>query len=119
MMISHVPPSAYLIFIRVCGWLVLLGGSSASKNAELLVLRHEVAVLRRVHARCPGVRIPTLIMSLWTSIPATRSTALSYARPPPATAQSEQQGKASRPPEPKSVQETDTRARSSSGGYPA
>ena len=23
----------YLIFIRVCGWLVLLGRSSASKNA--------------------------------------------------------------------------------------
>ena len=37
----------YLIFIRVCGWLVLLGRSSASKNAELLVLRHEIAVLRR------------------------------------------------------------------------
>src|ERR1019366_7887871 len=39
----------YLIFSRVCGWLVLLGRSSASKNAELLVLRHEVAVLRRTH----------------------------------------------------------------------
>jgi hypothetical protein len=37
----------YLISIRVRGWLVLLGRSSASKNAELLVLRHEVAVLRR------------------------------------------------------------------------
>ncbi len=41
----------YLIFIRVCGWLVLLGRSSASKDAELLVLRHEVAVLRRTHPR--------------------------------------------------------------------
>ncbi|HEY5352468.1 MAG TPA: integrase core domain-containing protein [Streptosporangiaceae bacterium] len=41
----------YLIFIRVCGWLVLLGRSSASKNAELLVLRHEVAVLRRATPR--------------------------------------------------------------------
>ena len=41
----------YLIFSQVCGWLVLLGRSPASKNAELLVLRHEVAVLRRATAR--------------------------------------------------------------------
>jgi len=37
----------YLIFVRLCDWLVLLARSSASKDAELLVLRHEVAVLRR------------------------------------------------------------------------
>ena len=41
----------YLIFVRLCSWLVLLGRSSASKDAELLVLRHEVTVLRRVHPR--------------------------------------------------------------------
>src|SRR5215471_13845617 len=41
----------YLIFVRLCSWLVLLGRSSASKNAELLVLRHEVAVLRRTNPR--------------------------------------------------------------------
>jgi len=41
----------YLIFVRFCGWLVLLGRSSASKDVELLVLRHEVAVLRRAHPR--------------------------------------------------------------------
>ena len=41
----------YLIFVRVCDWLILLGRSSASKDAELLVLRHEVAVLRRTNPR--------------------------------------------------------------------
>jgi putative transposase len=41
----------YLIFVRLCGWLVLLGRSSASTNAELLVLRHEVAVMRRTNPR--------------------------------------------------------------------
>jgi putative transposase len=37
----------YLIFVRLVGLLVLLGGSAASKDVELLVLRHEVTVLRR------------------------------------------------------------------------
>jgi putative transposase len=41
----------YLIFIRLCGWLVLFGRSPASKDIELLVLRHEVAVLRRTTPR--------------------------------------------------------------------
>jgi hypothetical protein len=37
----------YLIAIRVFGWLVLLGRGQASKDAEIMVLRHEITVLRR------------------------------------------------------------------------
>jgi putative transposase len=41
----------YVIAIRVFGWLVLLGRGQASKDAEIMVLRHEVMVLRRQVAR--------------------------------------------------------------------
>ncbi|MGY0063899.1 hypothetical protein ACWY4P_46830 [Streptomyces sp. LZ34] len=37
----------YLIATRIFAWLVLLSRSSAANNAETLILRHEVAVLRR------------------------------------------------------------------------
>jgi hypothetical protein len=37
----------YLLFCQVLRWLALLARSSAAKDAELLVLRHQVAVLRR------------------------------------------------------------------------
>ena len=44
----------YLIFCQVVGWLSLLARSSMARDVEILVLRHEVAVLRR------GVKRPRL-----------------------------------------------------------
>ena len=41
----------YLFMVRVFGWLALLAWSDAAKDAEILVLWHEVAVLRRHVAR--------------------------------------------------------------------
>jgi hypothetical protein len=37
----------YLIFARLCGWLALLPLSDDVKNTEILVLRHQIAVLQR------------------------------------------------------------------------
>jgi hypothetical protein len=37
----------YLIATRVFAWLVLLSRTSATKNVEILILRHEVGGLRR------------------------------------------------------------------------
>jgi hypothetical protein len=38
---------AYLLMIRLFSWLALLARSNTAKDVEILVLRHEVAVLRR------------------------------------------------------------------------
>ncbi len=42
---------SYLIFRQVLGLILLLSRSSSTKDIELLVLRHEVAVLRRTNPR--------------------------------------------------------------------
>jgi len=41
----------YLIFNRLLDWLMLLSRTTSSKDIELLVLRHEVAKLRRTNPR--------------------------------------------------------------------
>jgi hypothetical protein len=40
-----------LIFVRLIGWPMLLARTSASKDAEILALCHEVSVLRRQVSR--------------------------------------------------------------------
>ncbi|MGO9217702.1 MAG: hypothetical protein ACLP5E_08030 [Streptosporangiaceae bacterium] len=78
----------YLIFVRLCNWLVLLSRSAASKDAELLVLRHEVAVLRRTRPRPPldwADRAIFAALTLWvpriSSMALTSRVALSASRP--------------------------------------
>ena len=48
---SEITPAAGLRVARVLSWLSLLARSDVSKDVEILVLRHEVAVLRRHHPR--------------------------------------------------------------------
>jgi putative transposase len=38
---------AYLAVLRVFGWLALLARSDRAKDAEILILRHQVAALQR------------------------------------------------------------------------
>jgi hypothetical protein len=42
---------AYLLLARTLSWLTLLARAEAAKDVEILVLRHEVAVLRRHNPR--------------------------------------------------------------------
>lgn len=41
----------YLVTIRLFSWLGLLASATAAKNVEILILRHDVAVLRRQVSR--------------------------------------------------------------------
>ena len=44
---------AYRLLVIMLSWLALLPRSSSAKDAEILALRHEVAVLRRTNPRPP------------------------------------------------------------------
>lgn len=60
----------YLIATRIFAWSVVLSRSSAAKNAEILVLRHELAVLRRqVSAPKPGWPDRALLAALARLLP--------------------------------------------------
>ncbi|WP_231500361.1 hypothetical protein [Saccharothrix sp. NRRL B-16314] len=72
----------HLVFVRVVAWLVLLGRSSAAEDVELLVLRHEVAVLRRTN---PHPRLERELLKLGHRVAAsTVRRVLKRRRVPPA-----------------------------------
>ena len=52
----------YLLFLQVLRLVSLLGRPSSTKDIELLVLRHEVAVLRRTNPdpTCSGLWVPEI-----------------------------------------------------------
>ena len=68
---------AYLLLTRVLSWLALLARTEAAKDVEILVLRHELAVLRRHHPR-PG--LSWVDRALLSALSRARSAQLSVGR---------------------------------------
>jgi putative transposase len=54
---------AYLMLARVLSWLALIARSDAAKDVEIIVLRHEVAVLRRQTPRPPLTWVDRALLS--------------------------------------------------------
>ena len=62
----------YLIVLRIFGWIALLARSQASKDAEILVLRHQLAVLgRQVAAPRPSWADQAILSALARLLPGT------------------------------------------------
>ena len=60
---------AYLMFTRVLSWLALLARSDAAKDVEILVLRHEVAVLQRNNPRPRMSWLDRAVLSALSKLP--------------------------------------------------
>jgi len=69
-----------LIFARLSSWLVLPGRSAASKDLELLVLRHEAAVPRRTQPRPHPDRAGRAVLAALIERPATENRSRGYQR---------------------------------------
>jgi hypothetical protein len=59
----------YLIVIRVFGWLALPGRSQASKDAEIMVLRHDLPVLRPQVTRSAPDWADRAVQASWIVLP--------------------------------------------------
>ena len=59
----------YLISVTAFGWLGLLARSTAAKNIEILILRHEVTVLRRQVNPLPFWPDRTILSALTRLLP--------------------------------------------------
>jgi hypothetical protein len=58
-------PVLYLLVVRALNWLALLTRSDATKDVEILVLRHKLAVLRRQITR-PRLSWPDrALLAVW------------------------------------------------------
>jgi putative transposase len=53
----------YVMLVRVLNWLALLARSDTAKDAEILLLRHEVALLRRTNPRPPFTWLDRAVLS--------------------------------------------------------
>jgi hypothetical protein len=59
----------YLIFDQFLDWPMLLGRPTSSKDIELLILRHEVAVLRRTNPRAAWTGRPNPVRCADPTLP--------------------------------------------------
>jgi putative transposase len=58
----------YLLMVRLFGWLALLARSDVPENVEILVLPHEIAVLRRQVARPKPDRADRAVIAAWARL---------------------------------------------------
>ena len=69
------------MFVRVLAWLALLTRSDAAKDAEILTLRREVAVLHRTNARPALTWLDRAVLSALSRLP--RCAGCDWCRPEP------------------------------------